>query len=505
MSHDVPYQPGDLVVARGVTYRVDELLGRGGMGFVLRALERELNDTVVLKFLRADCVKAHGDRFAREARVIRKIKDANVVTVERLGVTEDAHALPFYQMEYLAGRSLHDVRSHLGGKFDLGRGLNVMAQLASGLAAVHERGLVHRDIKPGNILLCRPGPETVVKIIDFGIVVLADEATDESFCGTPLWAAPEQLRGERCLSAADVFAAGLVIYEALTGHHAYADRKEYAHALGRAEQQAPPLTAFDDDFPPSLVRLVASALDLDPRKRPDALKLGIELRKIGGALAPIDVHEAVTDPGLGDGHAASPHTEVRPVTHADVGNPTDPDSDIPPWMAAMRAEHKRAEILGIEPRPIPVAAGAHGPHAHADTEPGRPPIVRVTVPMPRRPARDLDVTDPPSRELPGPAGKDRIAYLDAVPEPSPAPAAASVAPATSHRVASSNADRAHARSVEQPRRHWRLVMKSSRFGLVAGVFVATLVVGSAIYYVRGRQIAREPNAPASSHARGSAP
>lgn len=500
----LPYAPGDLIVAPGVTYRVQKLLGSGGMGFVLQVLERELNDTVVLKFLKPHCVAALGDRFAREARVIRRIKDANVVIVERMGVTDDPHALPFYQMEFLAGSPLHAVRARAGGRLELRKALNVGSQLASGLSAIHERGLIHLDIKPANLILCRPGADTVLKIIDFGIAALAGEANG-AFCGTPLYAAPEQLLEEECTSAVDVFAAGLVLYELLSGVHPYRgmsakeDEAEDAYGVARrrVKVEAAPLSNHGD-FPPALTRLVARMLELTPERRPEALKLAIELQKISAALEPINVHEAVTDPGLGSGDDLSPHTEVRNITHADVGNPTDQDENIPAWMAALRAEHKRAAILGVAPRDLPVAT-IGGPDARAnvlaDTEPGRPALPNYTAPMLGRPRLAEAMTDPPSRDLPPPAPRGgAIVYADAPASEEkkapPAPPPSMPDPAKREPRAPFDAE---GDEPSGPRTSQVFTLPV----LIALAF-SILLVGSALWYVRATRIPPQPPSPATS-------
>jgi hypothetical protein len=499
MESGIPYDAGDIIFTPGVTYRYDELLGAGGMGFVIRALHRELNDTVVLKFLRPHWVGEMADRFAREARLIRKIKDPNVVTVEHMGVTSDPWQLPFLQMEYLAGRSLGAVREHAGGTFPLSRCLNLAGQIASGLAAIHERGLVHLDIKPSNILLTRPKDETIVKIIDFGITIIEGETTKGEFWGTPSYAAPEQLRREHCTTAVDIFAVGLVTFEALTGAHPYASFAK--NAMARANEPAPSLAEYGK-FPPALVRLIARTLNLDPRARPHALELANELRKINGALQPINVHDAVTDPGLGGGGEVSPHTEVREVTQADVEHPTDPDVSMPRLMAAMRAAQKRAEILGVEPTELakhvdanaaPVLANDTTPGAPPlmlDTEPCQPPpVIAFTAPMAQRPRGIVDdVTEPPSDKLPPPVTSARVPYVDpAAPERDDAAPKSPEAPVVERtipeRTPASSTGRKRAESVPSPTRREETVagLRTWReWAYEYGPVVGALILGAAI-------------------------
>lgn len=365
---------GALIVTPGTTYRVEKVLGHGGMGTVYEAVDKNLNSLVVLKVLHPRLARTSvRERFEREARAIAQITHPNIVRVTRLGCLEDPDRTPFYVMDRLVGQSLRAVLHQRTGGLRIDQALNIAVQVLSGLEAVHDRGLVHRDIKPENIVLHVDAQgENSVKIIDFGVMrVLADRGR-EGFAGTFAYAAPEQLRLESVDPRADVFAVGMVLFETLTGRHPYeAFGVDEAGAIVRARLGAPSLASYGE-FPPALVRLVAQALALAPDARPaGAFEFAAELRKISRALAPVDLHAAITAPLAEEEPVAA--TAVRAITLADLAAPTDPDGDLPERMWHLRIERKRAAILGLAMTEPGASGGASGNAADGGTlrtEPG---------------------------------------------------------------------------------------------------------------------------------------
>ncbi|HEY2883340.1 MAG TPA: protein kinase, partial [Pirellulales bacterium] len=197
-------------------YEIAGVVGRGGMGVVLKALDPALNRFVAIKVLAPQLATsgAARQRFAREARAAASVVHENVVAIHAVA---DGGALPYFVMPYLRGASLQK-RLDAHGPLGVSEILRVAMQIASGLAAAHAQGLVHRDIKPANILL-EDGVERL-KITDFGLARAADDASltrTGVIAGTPQFMSPEQARGEFIDHRSDLFSMGSVMYAMSTG------------------------------------------------------------------------------------------------------------------------------------------------------------------------------------------------------------------------------------------------------------------------------------------------
>jgi serine/threonine protein kinase len=196
-------------------YEVLEVLGRGGMGVVLKAFDSALRRMVAIKVL-APQWASHPQarqRFEREARAAAQVRHDNVVAIYAV---EEADGLPYLVMEYVPGVSLQQ-RLDRDGPLEVEEILRISAQAAAGLAAAHDRGLVHRDVKPANILLDAAGN---VRLTDFGLARAVDDATLTQtgvIAGTPQYMAPEQARGDKVDDRADLFSLGSVLYVMCTG------------------------------------------------------------------------------------------------------------------------------------------------------------------------------------------------------------------------------------------------------------------------------------------------
>ena len=249
-------------------YRVTGLLARGGMGDVYRATDLRLHRDVALKVLTETRTNdpQRLERFTQEAAVTASLEHPNVVRVYDVGCV-DGRA--YLVAELLEGETLRERIAR--GPMPLAEVLLTAAEIVSGLGAAHEAGLVHRDLKPENIFLTRNG---TAKILDFGIAKLAqDETVGDGkstltgvVLGTAGYLAPEQIRGERVDARADLFAVGVVLFEALTGTRAFARAHlvETLHAI----LHEPPADALAsrDDLPPALVDVVMRLME----KAPDA-------------------------------------------------------------------------------------------------------------------------------------------------------------------------------------------------------------------------------------------
>jgi serine/threonine-protein kinase len=257
-------------------YRLERVIGRGGMALVYRACDREHDEPVAIKLL-ADNLAADPElrrRFAREAEVAERLSHPNVVRTLGSGVTGDR---AFIVLEYVDGGNLADELLR-AGRIEPDRAAELGIQAASALAHAHERGLVHRDIKPQNLLLAKDG---TLKVSDFGIARVVDgtQLTQVgTVLGTAAYLAPEQAAGEETNGAADVYALGAVLYELLTGRPAYYASTVTELLRRRADGEPPPPSALAPDVPPELDALVLACLREDRAARPTAREVELTLR-----------------------------------------------------------------------------------------------------------------------------------------------------------------------------------------------------------------------------------
>jgi serine/threonine-protein kinase len=274
-------EPGDLIAGR---YRLDELIARGGMASVYRAWDVPLDRPVAVKLLRPE-ILADPDlalRFRREAHAATVLRHPNVVACLDTGTAGDE---PYLVMDLIEGEDL-SARLRRDGRLPLAEAVRIATDVARGLGVAHARGIVHRDVKPGNILL---GSDGVARVTDFGIARLAAEA-EVTLPGTTLgsvhWFSPEQARGASTTPASDVYSLGLVLFEMLTGTRPFGGETPAQIALARVDAPAPSPRAVDPAIPESLDALVRRALAPDPRDRqPNAGALAAELE---GLVRPAD-------------------------------------------------------------------------------------------------------------------------------------------------------------------------------------------------------------------------
>jgi eukaryotic-like serine/threonine-protein kinase len=338
-EHD--YNPGDTIRGDGAEYLVQAVLGSGGMGAVYLVKDKNIGRLFVLKVLHQSLAHRRDliERFEVEARALGHLSHPGIIEIFQLNRTRDDKQMPYYLMEVLTGESLADsLRRH--GKLDLFTALGIATKLLHALDHAHERGIVHRDIKPDNIFLHRgSSSEPVVKLLDFGILKLvASEENPGIFIGTPRYCAPEQLQaGPSIGPKADLYAVGVVLFQMLTGHLPF---EGYGGSLGEMVQTlsvpAPSLTKHEK-FPPALVALVASALAKEPDKRPaDAFTFASELRKIRRDFAPDreDPHTHVTAEVIAE--PGRPQRDASQITSAHLAAPTSPDEDMGRLMDALR-------------------------------------------------------------------------------------------------------------------------------------------------------------------------
>ncbi|MCZ2804789.1 protein kinase [Modestobacter sp. VKM Ac-2983] len=299
----------------GGRYELTSLIATGGMGQVWQARDTVLERDVAVKVLRSEYT---GDptflaRFRAEAQLAARLVHPNIATLFDYGEIppagpRDEH-LAYLVMELVRGESLSTLLRR-DGRLSPERTLDVLRQSAAGLAAAHATGVVHRDIKPGNVLI---GADGTVKITDFGVAVSGSTVPltqAGQVIGTPHYLSPEQAQGQRATAASDVYALGIVGYECLAGHHAFDAESSVQVALMQIRDDAAPLP---DDVPPPVRQLVAAAMVKDPAQRfPDAAAFGAAIDDVraGRPLQPAD--RTTVLPAAG-GAAPSPSTRVMPA------------------------------------------------------------------------------------------------------------------------------------------------------------------------------------------------
>jgi tRNA A-37 threonylcarbamoyl transferase component Bud32/predicted hydrocarbon binding protein len=275
-----PLRGGEL--GRLADFRVLELIGQGGMGTVFRAEDTRLSRIVALKVMqpRFALDTKIRQRFLREARAMAAIRSDHVVTVYEVGV---ANELPFLAMEYLVGEALDALQKKVGYP-PLAQVVRIGKEAALGLAAAHDRGLVHRDIKPNNLWL--EAPTGRVKILDFGLASLNSQAGPLSqvglIVGTPGFMAPEQARGQAVDCRADLFSLGCVLYWLCTCQLPFRGTDVLSTLKALATDEPQPPKAILEDVIPALSDLIMELLQKDPDLRPPSAQAVVE------ALAAID-------------------------------------------------------------------------------------------------------------------------------------------------------------------------------------------------------------------------
>lgn len=325
-------------------YRIDALLAHGGMSAVYRGLDTRLDRPVAIKVMDSRFVgdRMFVERFKDEARSAAKIHNSNVVAVHDQGVDSGPDGVLVYLvMELVDGGTLRDLLA-IRGRLPVPLALTVMEQVLSALAAAHMAGLVHRDVKPENVLIGRrsqqsrhsdpAGPGTIIKVGDFGLVrAIAGAGVTSSavILGTVAYLSPEQVSTGAATARSDVYAAAVVLYEMLTGVPPYTGDTAISVAYRHVNDDVPALSQSVSGVPAALEDLVLRATRRDPEARPpDAAAFLRELRQLRDSLgipaAPIPVPAGepdveTTDPGI-DG----PTMRNIPVVTSPAGSESSP-------------------------------------------------------------------------------------------------------------------------------------------------------------------------------------
>ncbi len=327
-------------------YRILEKIGEGGQGAVYKAVDSRLGRTIVIKILPPDLTlkEANLKRFEREARLASSLDHPNICTIFDMGEAENVH---YIAMQHVEGRNVRQLVN--GRPLELRSALTIAIQVADALTAAHERGIIHRDIKAGNVMVTNTGQ---VKVLDFGLAKLLDEEEANAAgihrtelteigvpYGTATYAAPEQARGDRVDHRADIFSTGVLLYEMLTGIWPFHGKTsvDVRHAVLH-DNPKPLAEARPGSTPPELQQILDRALQKEPRARFQKIS---ELRDA--------LRRVLQDVSAGVSQGDQFMDAVVPVTPRH-------DTSTSPVSRAVRWLRK---FGGSEQKTIPPASGSH--------------------------------------------------------------------------------------------------------------------------------------------------
>ena len=369
-------------------HRLEEVIGHGGMGVVYRARDLELDRVVALKVIAPEYAQDRDfrERFKRESQLAASIKHPNVISIYRAGAEGDQL---YITMDYVEGSDLHGVIA-VRGRLNPKVAADIVAQVADGLDAAHARGLVHRDVKPANVLVEDHRGRQQAYLTDFGLTKLATPASALTktglIVGTTDYLAPEQIEGRPIDARVDVYALGCVLYEALTGSVPYPRDNNAAKIWAHMSEPVPSVLESGPDIPTEFDAVVRRAMAKDPNHR---------------FLSADEMGRAVTAAAAGSAAEAGGAAAVAPMTGgAPPGGggsvPTPPPSQ--QGKAATRRVKRKRRVVGEDGASAPpvTAAGRPTAPASADTEDKAAAVAQ-------RPAPTRGAAPPPPPVAPGPA------------------------------------------------------------------------------------------------------
>ncbi len=319
-------------------YETGEKLGSGGMSNVYKATDRILERTVAVKILAEHLSddERFVARFRREALAVAKLIHPNIVQVYDTGVDDGRH---YIVMEYVEGRSGAQILQRQG-PVEPEIAAEIGVQACSGLDYAHRRGIIHRDVKPGNLMIVGGpvgGGEMTVKLTDFGIARAIEQTRITqvgSVVGTAAYLSPEQVRGEEATPATDVYALGVVLYQFLTGRLPYEGSSLAELAVRQQNEKPLPPSTYNDEVPAPLSGAVLRALEGDPNRRyasADELATGLRLGLEGEDVSlPAEGDETPRTRVIGEETAATRHLE-RSTAQTEYRPPSPPGGRSRAW------------------------------------------------------------------------------------------------------------------------------------------------------------------------------
>ncbi|WSQ10517.1 protein kinase [Streptomyces sp. NBC_01231] len=320
----------------GGRYQLRDLLGEGGMASVHLAYDSVLDRQVAIKTLHTELGReqAFRERFRREAQAVAKLTHTNIVSVFDTGEDDlDGTTMPYIVMEYVEGQPLGsvlntDVGQH--GAMPADKALKITADVLAALEISHEMGLVHRDIKPGNVMMTKRG---VVKVMDFGIARAMQSGVTSMtqtgmVVGTPQYLSPEQALGRGVDARSDLYSVGIMLFQLVTGRLPFDADSPLAIAYAHVQEEPVAPSSINRALPPAVDALVARALKKNPNERfPSAEAMRDECLRVAASFqpaAPSIVPGAPTQSGAGVGSAVFPPIDQTPPPQGNVQTPYQP-------------------------------------------------------------------------------------------------------------------------------------------------------------------------------------
>ena len=388
-------------------YRVEQKLGTGGMGVVYRAEHIHLRRPVALKLLhsRLEAEPEVVERFFREARAAADLKNPHIVEVSDFGTLDDGAA--FLVMEYLQGSSLDElIRSER--RLEPERAVRIACQVANALGAAHEKGVIHRDLKPPNVMLADvDGDPDFVKVLDFGIAKLLEGDTKQLtktgiVMGTPAYMAPEQASGGAVDARTDIYALGVILYEMLTGAPPFGGDNPTQILVAHVTVEPAPLRAVRPELPEALEQVILACLAKEPDGRPATMDA---LRQALATWAPGNEAAASV--------AAAPVAGAL-VAAADLPQPAVPDIGTAPTVAppGLAPTAAAPAMTGPGVSQAPPTMAATGPATPAAVQ--QAPVMAPTV-LPETRADTPVQTVPPQAPLQHSAPQPMMAPMQMAP------------------------------------------------------------------------------------------
>ncbi|MFF9218285.1 protein kinase domain-containing protein [Streptomyces viridosporus] len=364
----------------GGRYQLRDLLGQGGMASVHLAYDSVLDRQVAIKTLHTELGReqAFRERFRREAQSVAKLTHTNIVSVFDTGEDDvDGMTTPYIVMEYVEGRPLgsvldEDVRQY--GAMPADKALKITADVLAALEISHEMGLVHRDIKPGNVMMTKRG---VVKVMDFGIARAMQSGVTSMtqtgmVVGTPQYLSPEQALGRGVDARSDLYSVGIMLFQLVTGRLPFEADSPLAIAYAHVQEEPPTASSINRSLPPAVDALITRALKKNPNERfPSAEAMRGECLRVAQsfrAAPPSIVPGTQTPSGAGVGSAVFPPVDrTNPASAGNVHTPYQPAPHPNPYGApAPSPAYGYPQQGGYGTPPAP---SAYSPHQGPSTPP----------------------------------------------------------------------------------------------------------------------------------------